>query len=66
LSKKKKGGDSMSKGLEDRLSDLVADREHQIQMIIQGSDDPEIRIRARVILDRNKEIAKILNLLERD
>lgn len=62
----RKGGDSMSKDLEDRLSNLVADREHQHQMISTSSCDIEKRIRHRVILDRDEEIAETLNLLGRD
>jgi hypothetical protein len=52
--------------LEGRLSEVVADRQHQLQLIIENSCDPEIRIRARTVLDRDQEIAEILNLLKRD
>lgn len=48
--------------LEHKLSEIVADRKQQLQKIIKFSDDPEIRIRARIVLDRDQEIAEILNL----
>ena len=56
----------MSKDLEARLSDLVADKKHQLQMISTSLCDIEKRIRHRVILDRDEEIAETLNLLGRD
>lgn len=56
----------MSEDLEARLSEVVVDRQRQLQKIIEDSCDPVIRIRARVVLDRDEEIAEILNLLGRD
>jgi len=52
--------------LENKLAEIVADRQRQLQLIIENSCDPEIRIRARTVLERDQEVAEILNLLKRD
>jgi len=55
----------MSTELKDRLSKAVVDRKNQVKFIINNSTDPEIRIRARIILERDREIAEILKLMGR-